>query len=223
MPLIGASFPFTSNVPKNKIIPFNDIPFETPQANDVVSGTFLDSLPDLEGIFTNPAFENKPFEKMRALVGKVIDLTESGLKAQKNAGANNPRISKELEEIKVYRSILPQIFEPLKKLSVKKPNSDPISQDLNLASFTDPIFKRFKPMTKLAPLDKTKTVKTTTLSPPPSSSAAKTKASNTPKSFSGQPKSASVVSSITLRSQPNIHAPVVFVSVPGVYEYKVFK
>ena len=123
---------------------------KNPKYSNDVSGIFLDSLDEIEGTLTNPAFGNNPFEKLRALTSKVLDMTESALIARKEAGDNSPKTIRELNDIKVYRSVLPQIFDPLKRLVTDQEDPTEAQKYLNSPAFTDIIFQHLRPALKIA-------------------------------------------------------------------------
>jgi len=115
-----------------------------------VSGLFLNSLDDLQRGLHDPALENKPFEKLRALVTKVLDLTESALISRWEAGDRGAPTIIELHNVRVYRSVLPQIFGPLEHLVFDQNDATLAQKFLNSPAFTDVILQNLKPALRIA-------------------------------------------------------------------------
>jgi len=130
VPLIGAAIP-------------------NPYYTKDVSRLFLNSLDDLERRLNDPALENKPFIKLRALTTKVLDLTESVLVAKRRAGDNSTPTIVQLLNVRSYRSALPQIFGPLEHLVMDQRYTE-AQKYLNSPAFTGPIFKNLKSALKIA-------------------------------------------------------------------------
>jgi len=118
-----------------------------------VSGLLLNSLDDLQRGLHDPALENKPFEKLRALVTHVLDLTESALIARWEAGDRGAPTIIELNNVRVYKSVLPQIFGPLEHLDFNQNDATLAQKFLNSHAFTDSIIENLKPALRIASSD----------------------------------------------------------------------
>ena len=132
------------------LVPLIGVALANPKYSKDVSGIFLDSLDEIEEALSDPALENKPFEKLRGLTSKVLDLTEISLLARREAGDNSPKTIRELKDIQVYRSVLPQIFDPLKNLVDNQEKSTEAQEFLSSPAFRNIIFQHLRPALKIS-------------------------------------------------------------------------